>query len=243
MRAYYDLHIHSCLSPCADNDMTPNNIVNMAKLANLTMIALTDHNSTKNCKAAVEIGKKVGVLVIPGMELCTIEEVHVVCLFPTIEKAETFEAALSQKRIRVRNRPEIFGDQIIMDELDREIGREEFLLVNAINISIGEVTHLVKEYAGAAFPAHIDKGSYSVLSSLGEIPPEAEFKTVEIFRKQNVEKLLKEHKKLSKMSILFNSDAHTLGQIGEKEKSIFLDEISIEALLAKINGNEIEETV
>ncbi len=242
MRAYYDLHIHSCLSPCADNDMTPNNIVNMAKLANLTMIALTDHNSTKNCKAAVEIGKKVGVLVIPGMELCTIEEVHVVCLFPTIEKAETFEAALSQKRIRVRNRPEIFGDQIIMDELDREIGREEFLLVNAINISIGEVTHLVKEYAGAAFPAHIDKGSYSVLSSLGEIPPEAEFKTVEVFRKQNVEKLLKEHKKLSKMSILFNSDAHTLGQIGEKEKSIFLDEISIEALLAKINGNEIEET-
>ena len=242
MRAYYDLHIHSCLSPCADNDMTPNNIVNMAKLANLTMIALTDHNSTKNCKAAVEIGKKVGVLVIPGMELCTIEEVHVVCLFPTIEKAETFEAALSQKRIRVKNRPEIFGDQIIMDEFDREIGREKFLLINAINISIGEVTHLVKKYAGAAFPAHIDKESYSVLSSLGEIPPEAKFKTVEIFRKQNVEKLLKEHKKLSKMSILFNSDAHTLGQIGANEKSIFLDEISIEALLAKINGNETEET-
>ena len=242
MRAYYDLHIHSCLSPCADNDMTPNNIVNMAKLANLTMIALTDHNSTKNCKAAVEIGKKVGVLVIPGMELCTIEEVHVVCLFPTIEKAETFEAALSKKRIRVKNRPEIFGDQIIMDEFDREIGREEFLLINAINISIGEVTRLVKEYAGAAFPAHIDKGSYSVLSSLGEIPPEAEFKTVEIFRKQNVEKLLKEHKNLSEMNILFNSDAHTLGQIGEKEASVFLDEISIEALLAKMNGRKTGET-
>ena len=90
MRVYYDLHIHSCLSPCGDNDMTPNNIVNMSLLNGMDMIALTDHNSCKNCRAAVRAGEEAGVTVVPGMELTTSEEAHVVCLFPTVEQAEAF---------------------------------------------------------------------------------------------------------------------------------------------------------
>ena len=82
MKLYYDFHIHSGLSPCGDNEMTPNNIVNIAKLYDLDVIALTDHNSTLNCKAVMDLGKEIGLTVIPGMELCTSEEVHLVCLFP-----------------------------------------------------------------------------------------------------------------------------------------------------------------
>ncbi|MBQ2422676.1 MAG: PHP domain-containing protein, partial [Clostridia bacterium] len=85
MRLYYDLHIHSLLSPCGDNDMTPNNIVNMAKLNELDIIAITDHNSCKNCAAAIKVGNEVGITVVPGMELTTSEDIHVVCLFPDLE--------------------------------------------------------------------------------------------------------------------------------------------------------------
>ena len=84
MKYYYDLHLHSCLSPCGDMDMTPNNIVGMAKLLGLDVIALTDHNSTLNCQAVIKVGKENGLCVIPGMELTTAEEIHVVCLFPTL---------------------------------------------------------------------------------------------------------------------------------------------------------------
>ena len=90
MKLYYDLHLHSCLSPCGDNDMTPYNLVHMAALQGMQMIALTDHNSCLNCPAAMEVGMQTGLLVIPGMELCTAEEAHVVCLFPALEPAMFF---------------------------------------------------------------------------------------------------------------------------------------------------------
>ena len=93
MKIHYDLHIHSALSPCGDNDMTPNNIVNMAKLCGLTMIAVTDHNSCLNCPAAVEVGRQIGVTVVPGMELCTAEDIHVVCLLPDLDASKNSSSA------------------------------------------------------------------------------------------------------------------------------------------------------
>ena len=102
MTIYYDFHIHSGLSPCGDNEMTPNNIVNIAKLYDLDVIALTDHNSTLNCKAVMEAGKEIGLLVIPGMELCTSEEVHLVCLFPDLESATKLRCPYRPKRQLLR---------------------------------------------------------------------------------------------------------------------------------------------
>ena len=90
MRVFYDLHIHSCLSPCGDDDMTPNNLVHMAALAGLQVIAVADHNTTKNVPAAVKVGEECGVLVVPAMELTTKEDIHVLCLLPSLEQAETF---------------------------------------------------------------------------------------------------------------------------------------------------------
>ena len=90
MKLYYDLHLHSCLSPCGDNDMTPYNLVNLAKIFGYDIIALTDHNSCLNCESAMKVGEKIGITVVPGMELCTSEEIHNVCLFPSLEKAMDF---------------------------------------------------------------------------------------------------------------------------------------------------------
>ncbi len=107
MKYYYDLHLHSCLSPCGDMDMTPNNLVNMAKLLGLDVIALTDHNTSLNCEAAIKVGEEVGVLVIPGMELTTSEDIHAVCLFPTLEKALAFSQYVDENRIHIRNKAAI----------------------------------------------------------------------------------------------------------------------------------------
>lgn len=91
-KVIYDLHTHSALSPCGDNDMTVNNMLNMAVLGGIQVMAITDHNSCKNCPAAVEVAKELPIDLIPGMELCTSEEVHVICLFGQLEQAMAFDA-------------------------------------------------------------------------------------------------------------------------------------------------------
>ena len=114
----YDLHIHSCLSPCGDDDMTPANIAGMAALKGLDAVALTDHNSCKNCPAFLAAAKEYGIIGIPGMELTTSEEVHAVCLFPELYQAMEFDRFVYSRLIKVKNRPEIFGKQQIYDEND-----------------------------------------------------------------------------------------------------------------------------
>ena len=106
---YYDFHIHSCLSPCGDNDMTPNNIVNMAALLGLNAIAVSDHNAVGNVRACMEVAKEVGITVLPGMEVETEEEVHILTLYPTIEAAENAALEVHKKLPTIKNRPEIFG--------------------------------------------------------------------------------------------------------------------------------------
>ena len=116
MKLYYDFHIHSCLSPCGDEDSTPNNIVNMALIKGLNVIALSDHNTGKNCPAAMAEGRKNGLVVLPAMELTTAEDIHILCLFEKYECLEMLETYIQKTRLRVKNKPEIFGRQRILDE-------------------------------------------------------------------------------------------------------------------------------
>lgn len=110
MKYRYDLHIHTCLSPCGDDDMTPDNIVQMAKLAELDIIAITDHNSTENVRAVVKASAKYdGPVVVPGMELETQENVHIVLLFPSVEDAEAAGKYVEEKRFKIANRVDIYG--------------------------------------------------------------------------------------------------------------------------------------
>ena len=102
---YYDLHIHSCLSPCGDNDMTPNNIAGMAALKGLNLLALTDHNTAKNCPAFFEACRRQGIVPIAGMELTTAEDIHIVCLFETLEAALAFDAFVDGKRVKIKTAP------------------------------------------------------------------------------------------------------------------------------------------
>ena len=115
---YYDLHIHSCLSPCGDDDNTPNNICGMASISGLNIVALTDHNTAKNCPAFFKAARRYGIIPVAGMELTTSEDIHVVCLFEELSDAMLFDEHLQTRRILIKNRPEIFGEQLILNFLN-----------------------------------------------------------------------------------------------------------------------------
>lgn len=220
MRIYYDFHIHSCLSPCADNDMTPNNIVNMAKLNGLNAIALTDHNSCGNCKAVVDVGMKNDLLVIPGMELCTAEEIHAVCLFKDCNSAIEFSNYVFKSMLKVKNRPEIFGDQLLMNEFDEIIGEKTDLLLTASSIGINEAVYIVRSFGGILIPAHIDRDSYSVLSNLGFFPKDLYVSVVEYTKNADIEKLTSKNPILKSKKHIIDSDAHYLEDMKEKKEYI-----------------------
>lgn len=219
VKLYYDLHIHSCLSPCGDDDMIPANIAGMSALKELDIIAVTDHNSCRNCEAVLNAAKNYNLIVIPGMELCTIEEVHVLCLFDSFHKALLFDEYVYDQLIKIANNEEIFGKQEIYDHKDNLIAREPNLLINATNISFDEVYDLVKKYDGIIIPAHIDKSSNGLLSNLGFVPPESKFEVIEVIDLDNP--VIKGDYYLSKCNMIANSDAHSLHQISERENFIY----------------------
>lgn len=235
MRLYYDLHIHSCLSPCGDNDMTPHNILNMARLLELDIIALTDHNSCGNCAAVCAAAADSGLIVLPGMELCTAEEAHIVCLFPTPEQAAAFDRLVAPTRPPVANRPEIFGEQLRMDAADEPAGIEEILLTTASSISVEEVLPLARSVGGTAFPAHIDRPSYSVTAALGDIPPVG-FAAAEITAAGDVPALLARYPLLNGLPLLQNSDAHYLHTMQERGPWLELPDCAPEAVIAALDG-------
>ncbi len=212
-RYYYDFHIHSCLSPCADNDMTPNNIAGVCALAGLQIAALTDHNSVKNCPAFYKAAKKQGVIPIAGMELTTAEDIHVVCLFEVLENAMAFGEAVEEKRIRIKNRVDIFGDQIIMDESDEPVGIEEDMLPNATLLSLDEVQPLVARFDGVCYPAHIDREANGIIAILGTIPESPIFHCVELRDYDKKEDYKSKYPILKDKLMLCGSDAHYLWDI------------------------------
>lgn len=235
----YDFHLHSCLSPCGDDDMTPANIVGMAAVKGLDAIALTDHNSSLNCPAALEHGSNYGVTVIPGMELCTSEEVHVICLFPTLEDALSFDQYVYEHLLPIKNKEEIFGRQQIMNEEDEVTGTVEKLLISATDISFDIVNDLTASYHGIAYPAHLDKSSTSLLSNLGFIPPDSKFKCAEIHNMKRLHELKKANPYLETCNIVSSSDAHYLGDINEPYYQILSNSKEIPDILKALEDTSL----
>ena len=232
MKLVYDFHIHSCLSPCGDKDMTPLNIVNMSKIMGYDAIALTDHNSCRNCEAAVKAGKEIGLTVIPGMELCTSEEVHIVCLFPDCKRAMEFSDYIYSTLPPIKNKASVFGEQTIMDEKDEITGCEERLLITASGLSCAKAVNTVSQYGGVCYPAHIDRSSFSILSNLGTIDESYGFTCAEVYDMSALDKLKEKHPYISSLKILTDSDAHYLENMRIPEGcTIEVEDNSIESIL------------
>ena len=210
-----DLHIHSCLSPCADLLMTPGNIIREALRIGLDFIAITDHNSAGNVRAAMELARDSGLKLIPGMEVETREEVHLLCYFPVLESLLEWDEIMQMNLPDIRNDEEFFGYQLYTDENDEYIAKEERLLTVASRLSFSEVVEGVRGLGGMVVPAHVDRPVNSVIRQLGFIPPDEEIDLIEISRNRDVGKFLEKHPYLKRYSFIIGSDSHYLADIGK----------------------------
>ncbi len=223
-RYYCDLHIHSCLSPCGDDEMTPANIAGMAVVNGLNIVALTDHNSSKNCPAFFKQAKKLGIIPVAGMELTTAEDVHVVCLFRELEDAMDFDRFIEERRPKIKNKPDIFGHQHIRDENDEICGEEESLLLNAAFLSIEEAYAEVIRRGGVCYPAHIDRDSNGIISMLGTFPEDPAFTAYELRDAESLEAYRNKYPIIQSLARAVSSDAHYLWDISEAAFSVELDD-------------------
>lgn len=218
---WVDLHIHTALSPCASDDMTPNNIVNMALLKGLEAIAITDHNSSLNVRAVMGAAKG-KIKVIPGVEVQTKEDVHLLCLFKNYDDLNVFNQQIYRHLPSINNREDIFGNQLIMDCDDNVIGKEKKLLLNAVDLSLEEICDCACKNGGISIPAHVDRQGYGILYQLGFIPGDLGFTYIEVSRECDVAALLSSYPDIARYHIIRSSDAHQLGDILEREECSFI---------------------
>ena len=223
MKLYYDFHIHSCLSPCGDDESTPNNIVNMALIKGLNVIALSDHNTGRNCPAAMAVGKKNGLVVLPAMDLTTAEDIHILCLFEKYECLQKLETYIQKTRLRIKNKPQVFGRQLVMNERDEVIGEEEDLLIVSSGVSVEEAAPLVESMGGIAVPAHIDKQANGLVGVLGAFDYNLGFKMIESTLDSGVS-----------LPRITDSDAHYLWDIAEAEHFIDAESCSAHGVFAAL---------
>lgn len=229
MDCFYDFHMHSCLSPCGSDDMTPADLAGMCALAGYDVVALTDHNTVGNCAAFCKAAEHYGLLALPGMELTTAEEVHVICLFPDLDSAQAFGDHVRAHLPSTPNRPNFFGRQLLMDEEGNVLGEEPALLIGATDIPVSEVSGLVKRFGGAAYPAHIDHDSFSLLSNLGMWLPEAGFRFAEL--SPTCPDGFIQRPDLAGVRFVTSCDAHYLHEIPDPKQTISLPERTVKAVL------------
>lgn len=226
MDLFADLHIHTCLSPCGDNEMTPGNILGMAVVKGLNAVAISDHNTARNLPAAQIIADAYGILLVPAIEITTSEEVHMLGYFPDVQTAVDFGAMLKGHLPPKKNKPGLFGEQRVMNEDDEIVDEEDALLIGATDLTLKECARLVREVGGVPVPAHINRGSNGLLVNLGMMPEEPVFTTVEVWRH-----LPCPMEPMEGRHVLHSSDAHYLGDISEPEFTLHLPEKSVASLL------------
>lgn len=215
--------------------MTPANIVGMAKLKGLDVIAVTDHNSALNLKQAIQAGDALGVVVIPGMEVTTKEDVHVMAYFYRLEDALAFGRVIDDHLPRVKNQPDLFGRQLVMGDNDNPSHEHSTLLLNATDDSLEQLCALIDAHHGVSVPAHINRGSNGMLGALGLMPPLPAHPTVEVSPKLDCPA-----DALHGRRVLHSSDAHRLGDILERVFALDVEQLTISAVLDVIKAGRSE---
>ena len=235
-----DLHIHTCLSPCGDLEMSPRNIIRTARERGLHVIAITDHNSTRNVAVTMEIGRREGVYVIAGCEVNTREEVHCLCYFPHLQALQAFQLYLEERMTSFRNDPDRFGYQVAVDANDRILYEEKRSLFVGIDAKIEGVAAEVHQLGGVFVPAHVDRPSNSLLSQLGFVPFGLSHDALEISRATTSSSFVQQHPELAGERFLHNSDAHYLKDIAAVYNRFYMEQLSWDCFKAAFDhtGNK-----
>ncbi|MCC6146095.1 MAG: PHP domain-containing protein [Anaerolineaceae bacterium] len=238
MRTYRaDLHVHTVLSPCAQIEMIPPLIVREALEFGIQLIAITDHNTTKNIAAVQKAAAGTELVVLPGMELQTREEVHVLCLFDTLEQTQDFQKEVDIALPVIPNRPDYFGEQFVVDETGDFIESEDRLLLTSTKLSLRQAWEKVEQLGGLFIPAHVNRKTFGLLENLGLVPDDFPILTLEISRHITPAKAVVEFPQLKGYPLIQNGDVHGLDEfLGSNE--YFLANATTEELRKAIQGKE-----
>ena len=225
MNIAVDLHMHSCLSPCGDELMTPNNIVNMAVIKGLDAIAVCDHNTARHLPAISQVANEAGLPLLPGMEITTAEEVHLLAYFSCVDAALEFSDYIYPHLPPIPNRPEFFGEQTLLDADDEPVGREKRLLLTALDLTLGQLTRDINAAGALAVPAHINRGSNGLIINLGMLPADERFAALEVSNAVPPPAC-----GTGAYKLLYSSDAHCLENMAEREYFLNVPDCSCEGL-------------
>jgi hypothetical protein len=212
MKFRAEIHVHTVLSPCADVEMIPPFIIQTAQENQIDLIAITDHNATANIPAVIEAAVGSGVTVLPGMELQTKEEVHLLCLFDTSEQAFQLQSIVDQHLPNLANDADHFGEQFVVDATGEFLRREERMLINSTTLNLEDAVQHVHKIGGLAIPAHINRRAFGLMEILGFIPPEIPFDAVEVSRHVQVETYQNSQKIPIHQPIIQSGDVHRLDE-------------------------------
>ena len=232
-----DLHIHSCLSPCGDLDMSPRAIVKKSREAGLDLIAVCDHNSAENAAAVLRAAGQKGLCVLPGMEISSREEVHTLAIFDRIDQALEMQDIV-YGRLKGTNRPELFGDQVVANEFDEVEGFNDRLLIGAVQIFLADVVKEVHRLGGLSIASHVDRPSFSILSQLGFVPKDLELDGLEVSVHTDRESAKKEIPGISEYALVSFSDAHFLSDVGKASTSFLMESPCVAEIRLALKGQE-----
>jgi len=210
-----DLHIHSTLSPCGSLEMSPKRIVERAKILGINLISITDHNAIQNSEQTKNLAEKYGISYIYGMEVQTEEELHILTYFDNYTDLSNVWKTVYEKLPNIKNNPDYFGDQVIVNEEENIVGFEEKLLLNSSKISLEDLCKIVQENNGIAIPAHIDSAAYGIISQIGFIPHDSFFPFLEISCEHKEKELIDKLSYLKNYKFVSFSDAHYINKIGK----------------------------
>lgn len=218
--------------------MTPIKIVRKAIEMGLSMIAITDHNSAENVSAVIAAARDTDLYVIPGIEITSTEEAHIIGLFSSVESALSMQEIIFEKLQPGENKEDLFGMQVIADEFDNVEGFNKRLLIGATTIQIEKIVELIHQFSGLAIPAHIDRESYSIISQLGFIPQNLNIDAIEISYNLNLQSARNQFNELEEIPFITSSDSHDLEDIGKCQTNLLVAKADIGELIKALRGND-----
>ena len=232
-----DLHIHSALSACAEDKMTPGNVLKKIVSLNIDIFSITDHNSVFNCAAFEKAAKEHNLLFIPGVELQTSEEIHLLGYFPDIAALDNFYSSVVKPSLpkNIKNDPLRFGHQLKINTSGVVVGEEEDMLSMALDKSIDELVEEIHKFEGIAVAAHIDRG-FSLISQLGYIPPHLKIDAVEVWDVAKIEDFQSKYLKDCKLNVISSSDSHYLDMMKKPKMKLVLENKDVMSCLNCIKG-------
>jgi PHP family Zn ribbon phosphoesterase len=238
-----DLHIHTCLSPCAELSMTPRGIVEKAASLGINIIAVCDHNSAENVEVTQDLAKKKGIRVIAGIEINSSEEVHILGLFGDIASALNMQEIIYGNLHSGENIEEKFGMQVVVNEMDEVLSFNKRLLLGATALSVNRIVKLIHDFGGLAIPSHIDREGFGIIGQLGFIPPDIDFDALEISRGTTIAEAFRKFSHYQQKPWISSSDAHRIEDIGKRTTGFVMRHSTFEELRLALRGVEDRKVV